>query len=469
MKRFCYISFILLFFFTNNLVSLEDLKSTDNQADYLCVYHPEFKESIQKFIEWRRLKGVNIVPIDVNEIYKEFGDSVSNVDAIRDFVSYALEYWKEPEPGYLLLVGGINHIPAYKQRPWWWADEKDSVTIDDYYAINKYYVNENPHLPAIAIGRFPARNPKDLHIMIDKTIMFEDESEEIDYKYDALVSADREDYKLFEKYSNEIVELTLPRYLSIKRFDYREDSKYFGDKEDFINNINDGSVFLVNFFHGGEDVWMYNALLTSNDVDILKFSSKPFLIASMSCHQRWDDSLQKGIIEIFLCKNRSGAVATIAPNGLNYASMGFEFIRKIMREIFLSGVKEYGYAVLKAKQYYKSELVARHTYLGDPMLRLPDRLFEPNAITEYFKSMSFSNYPNPCDEYTNIVFTIPDNSYVELEVFDILGNKIDILFSDYSYQGIQNIHWITSSLPSGIYICILKYGQNVLSKTIIVN
>lgn len=68
----------------------------------------------------------------------------------------------------------------------------------------------------------------------------------------------------------------------------------------------------------------------------------------------------------------------------------------------------------------------------------------------------FQNSPNPFNPSTNINFSIPQNSFVKLVVYDILGREVAVLSNELRFQGSHNVLFNASSLPSGVYIYILK-------------
>jgi hypothetical protein len=65
------------------------------------------------------------------------------------------------------------------------------------------------------------------------------------------------------------------------------------------------------------------------------------------------------------------------------------------------------------------------------------------------------NYPNPFNPATTIEFAIPQESFVELKVFDVLGNEVITLANDNYSAGTYKILFNADDLPSGIYIARL--------------
>jgi len=74
------------------------------------------------------------------------------------------------------------------------------------------------------------------------------------------------------------------------------------------------------------------------------------------------------------------------------------------------------------------------------------------------------NYPNPFNPSTNIQFALPQSGLVTLEVFNITGEKVDVLISEELNAGKYNYEWNGSDLTSGIYFYKLQAGSFVKTK-----
>ena len=69
------------------------------------------------------------------------------------------------------------------------------------------------------------------------------------------------------------------------------------------------------------------------------------------------------------------------------------------------------------------------------------------------------NYPNPFNPTTEISFTIPKNSNVTLEIFNILGQKVSTLVDGYKSVGTHTVTWDASKFASGMYLYRLKADE----------
>lgn len=80
----------------------------------------------------------------------------------------------------------------------------------------------------------------------------------------------------------------------------------------------------------------------------------------------------------------------------------------------------------------------------------------PNVPSE-FKMQQ--NYPNPFNPSTMIEYSIPKESFVELKVYDIVGNELNTLVSEHQPAGNFRAEFNAADLSSGIYIAKLTAGS----------
>jgi thiol-disulfide isomerase/thioredoxin len=74
------------------------------------------------------------------------------------------------------------------------------------------------------------------------------------------------------------------------------------------------------------------------------------------------------------------------------------------------------------------------------------------------------NYPNPFNPSTYIAFTVPKDVYVNLKVYDILGNEVKTLVDGNHKAGTYNIFFDGSDLASGVYLYKLTAGDYAETK-----
>ncbi|MCK4654783.1 MAG: T9SS type A sorting domain-containing protein [Candidatus Cloacimonetes bacterium] len=85
---------------------------------------------------------------------------------------------------------------------------------------------------------------------------------------------------------------------------------------------------------------------------------------------------------------------------------------------------------------------------------------------------SLSNYPNPFNPGTKIVFNFPEEGNVKLEIFNIKGEKVKTLMDCYMSPGRSEMIWNGKddngkTVSSGIYFYKLKAGKYEKTKKMI--
>ncbi len=74
------------------------------------------------------------------------------------------------------------------------------------------------------------------------------------------------------------------------------------------------------------------------------------------------------------------------------------------------------------------------------------------------------NYPNPFNPSTTIGYSIPENSFVTIKIFDVLGNEVASLVNSQMEAGEHSINFNASNLSSGIYYYQINAGNNIAIK-----
>jgi len=110
---------------------------------------------------------------------------------------------------------------------------------------------------------------------------------------------------------------------------------------------------------------------------------------------------------------------------------------------------EDGFADIKYTDYYGNNF-SFQTYRADfyYSITTTDIAAESVGILDYTLSQ---NYPNPFNPSTTIRYSIPNESEVSISVYNVLGAKVDELFSGAQTAGNFEVNWNASNFSSGIY------------------
>jgi len=70
-----------------------------------------------------------------------------------------------------------------------------------------------------------------------------------------------------------------------------------------------------------------------------------------------------------------------------------------------------------------------------------------------------SNFPNPFNPSTTLEFSIAQDSYVSLKVYNLRGQEVATLADGAMSIGLHRFEWKATGLPSGVYMAKLRAGD----------
>jgi hypothetical protein len=76
----------------------------------------------------------------------------------------------------------------------------------------------------------------------------------------------------------------------------------------------------------------------------------------------------------------------------------------------------------------------------------------------------YGNFPNPFNASTTISYSLSANTDVKLEVYNLMGQKVETLVNGRQTAGFKTIQWDASSYSSGVYFYKLSAGDLTLTK-----
>jgi len=88
--------------------------------------------------------------------------------------------------------------------------------------------------------------------------------------------------------------------------------------------------------------------------------------------------------------------------------------------------------------------------------------YDYSKVVEVTKAVSYSlaqNYPNPFNPTTTITYSIPQNSFVTLKVYNVLGSEVAELVNGQVEAGIHKVNFNGFDLNSGVYFYTIKAGS----------
>ena len=74
----------------------------------------------------------------------------------------------------------------------------------------------------------------------------------------------------------------------------------------------------------------------------------------------------------------------------------------------------------------------------------------------------YQNYPNPFNPSTLISFKLSGRADVNVDVYNVLGQRVSELVHNKSFTaGTWNVRFNGSSLPSGVYFCLVTINSHL--------
>ena len=108
--------------------------------------------------------------------------------------------------------------------------------------------------------------------------------------------------------------------------------------------------------------------------------------------------------------------------------------------------------------FYLQEFAARYYEAGGTdSINIVTSVEDESDIPTQF-SLS-QNYPNPFNPTTTIKAAIPVTQEIQLEVFNVLGEKVQTLYNGIANAGILTLEFNAVNLSSGVYFYRLKAGE----------
>ncbi|RPI17487.1 MAG: T9SS C-terminal target domain-containing protein [Ignavibacteriae bacterium] len=77
-----------------------------------------------------------------------------------------------------------------------------------------------------------------------------------------------------------------------------------------------------------------------------------------------------------------------------------------------------------------------------------------NKIPEVYSLKQ--NYPNPFNPVTKIDFDIPENTLINITIYDVNGKEVQKVYNDHINAGSYEYIWDASVFPSGLYLCRIE-------------
>lgn len=384
------------------------LRTVENQTvDYIIVTPSIFADEAQQLAEHRSThyqhmkSGLRVKVALLDDIYNEFSGGLQDPRAIRNFLIWAYQNWRNPDSNerlkYVLLFGDGDYdfrnisgnsqifIPTYQNDT---TNLYSTKEIDDFFT----WVDGQDDAIDLALGRLTASSTDEAQAMVDKIIAYDTSTPFGQWRNSITMVGDdpfrphsNEPYHI-TKLENEVIP-SIPSVFNIRKiylpdFPIVEDLSSFGVTrpgvtEALLDQLKQGTL-VVNFSgHGSPKLWTQERVL-SMDRDLSRIDTGiklPLWIAATCEWGRFDMIGDRCMAEGLMAQPNNGAIGTISATRLSFLGPNLTFMANFFRNLFSNQEnRSYSYpigvAVMAAKNSMSGDNKRRYALLGDPALQL---------------------------------------------------------------------------------------------------
>ena len=100
--------------------------------------------------------------------------------------------------------------------------------------------------------------------------------------------------------------------------------------------------------------------------------------------------------------------------------------------------------------------------------RIPTDVDEEQIPEMPMQFLLSQNYPNPFNATTVIQYNLPSASNVRIDIYDILGRKVETLVQGEQPAGYHQVVWDTEDISSGMYFYRIQAGEYAETRKMVV-
>ena len=365
------------------------LQSPANGADYLVITHQSFWDQAVALSDHRASQGLRSMPVDVQDVYDEFGYGMVGVAAIHDFLAYAYAHWQAPAPSYVLLIGDghydpkdyygygrESYVPPYLAAADPWMVE---TAADNRYVT----LVGGDTFPDMMLGRLSVNSSDEASALVNKIVAYETSPEPGDWNQQVLAVADNADSAGdFAQMSDALLTGTLPN-------PYQAQKVYYGvthmtpsqARAAIQDGINAGRLIVNYIGHADMTRWADEGLLTTADVPLLQNGGKLPVMLPMTCYDGYypypfpSEFGLDAMGEVVTRADGRGAVASWSPTGMGVSTGHESLDQGFFQAVFLDGMRRLGQATTAGKLKLWAtganlDLLDTYLLFGDPALHI---------------------------------------------------------------------------------------------------
>ncbi len=277
---------------------------TEYPVKYVIVSPVDFQPLLQPFIQWKRMKGFNVI-----EAYTNNPAVGNTTTSIKNYLQglYLAGTPENPAPSFILIVGDIDQVPSFNGAT-------GGHKTDMYYAE---YTGDD--FPEAFIGRFSAENESQLVPQLNKTIEYEKYLMPDPSFLGEVVMIAGVDANFAPVHANGQINYGTDTYFNLAHglssYTYLYPQSGTSGTQ-IIQDVSNGVGYANYTAHGSSSGWA-NPSFSVSDVDGLQNQHQyPLMVGNCCLTNKFDDPLCFG--EALLRANNRGAFAYIGGTNVTY-------------------------------------------------------------------------------------------------------------------------------------------------------
>lgn len=421
------------------------------------------REDIKAYVDAAYLGGARYVLLGAGAHDEWFDEEqkwpdMSGVDDWR----YWFHYYHD--------VMGYVSTPSRNIIPTWYYPDTE---YDNRSYWTPYYVSDigyTENLPGLRLGRFPAYSLEEFQVLVNKTIHYMENTNNWDFSDEISLWAYCHDSDgnvghTVEVLADEISQMIPPSFVQYRQNDY---TLNYAEREAWaVSDWSAGRGYIVmsgtastphkpiNFFK--KDLgWQINKLIANQYFSLLLGMSCGIGGFDMCLHPTIGTAVAQ---DLMTADPNRGTCLIIAPSRGTYMESSQQLSRALVKHFMQDPASDIGTAFLAAQQDV-AVLDSSYCLYGDPMAVLPGQS-PATGITSHVMAKTYlgQNYPNPFNPITVIDYSVAENTFVSLRVFNVAGQLVATLVSEQKMPGPHRATWDSSGKASGIYFYRLRAGS----------
>ncbi len=186
--------------------------------------------------------------------------------------------------------------------------------------------------------------------------------------------------------------------------------------------------------------------------DTIQIEARGNRTCSSSSGTQYFTFIREAMIEYFY-SDGIDTTSTYRKNLMNFSGFNWALYVNLDPEYYCNGYDLFYRFKIIDKDFYPTTYYFPPNSYKKASYSQPVKAEEQNIIKEFSLSQ---NFPNPFNSSTTFSFSLSRKAYINLEVYNSIGQCVSTLVSEYKPAGIYKIGFDASGLPSGIYFCRLN-------------